>query len=45
MKVDGVEDCEVSYAEKTATVTVAAGTRPEDLTGALTGRFSGTIQK
>jgi copper chaperone CopZ len=45
MKVDGVTDCEVSAADKSATVTVKKGTDPEKLASAVTGRFSAKVKK
>ena len=45
MKVDGVQACEISFEEKTATVTVKKGTDPEVVAAALTGQFSGTLKE
>ena len=44
-KVEGVEEVEVDFASKTATVTVKAGTKPEDVAKGLSGKFSGTVKQ
>lgn len=45
-KVDGVENVEVDYGAKTATVTCASDCDPETLIGALEGtRFTAEVQK
>jgi len=45
-KVDGVEQVQVDYAAKTATVTCASKCDSEALIGALEGtRFSAEVQK
>ncbi|MAB79167.1 MAG: hypothetical protein CMJ89_07410 [Planctomycetes bacterium] len=42
--VDGVEDVEIDYSKKTATVTCKAGTKAKDLITALEdGGYGGSI--
>ena len=44
MSVDGVQDVEVDYAAKTATVTVNKDVSPAAVAGALTDGFTGTVK-
>ena len=41
----GVEKVEINIADGTATCTVAAGTKPEDLAKKVGGRFSATVKQ
>ena len=45
LKVDGVTAAEISFEEKTATVTVKEGTEPETVVAAVTGRFFASIKE
>ena len=43
-KVDGVSDCVVDFASKTATVHVKKGTSPESVAAGLSGKFTGKVK-
>jgi len=46
MKIDGVTACEVSFADKLATVMVKEGTDPETIASELTwSRFTGKVKQ
>ena len=43
LELDGVSDAEVSFADKTVTVTVDEKVAPENVAAALTGQFAGSV--